>query len=140
MAMRWVIWLLLLVVGRLATGSRGRGGRGRGGTNAAVSWLGCGTLAEELSFPGVKKTVGELLSETSLRSGCELLSGFVKLGTEGLEDRQLGVVPSTRSRARSSADPVIETGRCSKMDGVLVRAAPSVAAAVKAALIGEDGV
>jgi hypothetical protein len=32
------------------------------------------------------------LSETSLRSGGELLCGFFELGAEGLEYHQLGVV------------------------------------------------
>jgi hypothetical protein len=86
--MRWIILsALLLLVGRPATGSRRRSG-----SNAAVRRLGCGSVAGELPFPGVKEAVGELLSETSLRSCGELLSGFFELGAKGLEDHQLGVV------------------------------------------------
>jgi hypothetical protein len=43
-------------------------------------------------FPNAKKAVSTLLSETPLRSGSELLGRFFKLGAEGLENHQLGVV------------------------------------------------
>ena len=65
----------------------------RGSRDAAVGRLrGQGSRAGELSFLNVKKAVGNLPSETSLRSSSELLGRFFKLGAEGLEDHQLGVV------------------------------------------------
>jgi hypothetical protein len=52
----------------------------------------------------------------------------------------LALYSSMRSRARPLADSMIETGCCSEIDEGQVRSAPSVAAAVVAALSGEDGV
>jgi hypothetical protein len=81
--------LLLLMLVNWA----GPGSRKRGSGDAAVRRLGGRrSVAGELSFPGVEKAVGKLPSEASLRSGGKLLSGFFKLGAEGLEDHQLGVV------------------------------------------------
>ncbi|ENH63585.1 hypothetical protein FOC1_g10000015, partial [Fusarium oxysporum f. sp. cubense race 1] len=91
LAMRWVglpVLLLLMMAGWADMGS----GK-RGGGDAAVGRLrGRRSGAGELSFPNVKEAVSKLPSETPLRSGSELLGRFFKLGAEGLEDHQLGVV------------------------------------------------
>jgi hypothetical protein len=71
----------------------GLGSGKRGSSDAAVSRPGSrGSGAGELSSPDAQEAVGKLLSETSLRFRGELLSSFLKLGAEGLEDHQLGVV------------------------------------------------
>ncbi|ENH63724.1 hypothetical protein FocTR4_00017120, partial [Fusarium oxysporum f. sp. cubense] len=65
----------------------------RGSGYAAVGRLGDGRSGTgELSFPGVEEAVGKLLSETSMRSGGELLCGFFELGAEGLEYHKFGIV------------------------------------------------
>jgi hypothetical protein len=80
--------LLLLSVGQtvMVSGRRGSG-------HAAVCRLGGHRSgAGELSFPKTEEIIGKLLSEASLRFGDELLGRFFKLGTEGPEHHQLGVV------------------------------------------------
>ncbi|EFQ96458.1 hypothetical protein PTT_01006 [Pyrenophora teres f. teres 0-1] len=92
--MRWIclsasmLLLLLLSVGQTVMVS----GR-RDSSDAAVCRLwGRRSGAGELSFPKTEEIIGKLLSETSLRSGDELLGRFFKFGTKGLENPQLDVV------------------------------------------------
>uniref|UniRef100_A0A0C4DI17 Uncharacterized protein n=1 Tax=Fusarium oxysporum (strain Fo5176) TaxID=660025 RepID=A0A0C4DI17_FUSOF len=88
LAMKWVrLSVLLLMLGSWAGAVSGE----RGG-DAAVGRLRSWCNAGKLLFPNAEEAVGELPSETSLRSSGELLSGFFKLGAEGLENYQLGVV------------------------------------------------
>jgi hypothetical protein len=65
----------------------------RGSGHAAVCRLGGRrSRAGELSFPKTEEIISKLLTETSLRSGDELLGRFFKLGTKGLKNHQLGVI------------------------------------------------
>src|SRR6478735_3993086 len=87
--MGWVRSSALLLLMLLGWAGAVRGVRGG---DAAVCRLRSRHIAGKLPFPRVKKAVGELLSETSLGSIGKLLGGFLKLGAEGLENHQLGVV------------------------------------------------
>jgi hypothetical protein len=70
-----------MVVNRIGPGS------GKQGSDAAIYRLGgCRSRVGELLFLNAKEAIGELPSETLLQSGSELLSGFFKLGAEGLEN------------------------------------------------------
>lgn len=65
------------------------------------------------------------------------MSSFFKLSAEGLEDCQLGII-HLYAFARETIGSFDD--RDSKVDEGQVRSAPSLAAAVVAALSGEDGV